>query len=103
MGSVSLLQALKEGVLGQANVKAIYGEPISAHDKRIIPVARIMYGYGAGAGTAGVSEKNTRVEVGSGGGGVRTVPVGVIEVSRQQTRLCRSRTSGNWLVLCWPD
>lgn len=49
MGSLALLQSLKESVLGQANVKAIYGEPISAHDKTIIPVARIMYGYGAGA------------------------------------------------------
>jgi hypothetical protein len=30
MGSLALLQSLKENVLGQANVKAIYGEPISA-------------------------------------------------------------------------
>ena len=51
MGSLALLQSLKESVLGQANVKAIYGEPISAHEKTIIPVAKIMYGYGAGAGT----------------------------------------------------
>jgi hypothetical protein len=42
--------SLKESVLGQANVKAIYGEPISAHEKTIIPVAKIMYGYGAGCG-----------------------------------------------------
>ena len=47
MGSLALLQSLKESVLGQANVKAIYGEPISAHEKTIIPVAKIMYGYGA--------------------------------------------------------
>ena len=45
-----------------------------------------MYGYGAGAGTGGVGEKNTRGEGGGGGGGVRAVPVGVIEVSNQQTR-----------------
>jgi uncharacterized spore protein YtfJ len=32
-------------------VKAIYGEPISAHGKTVVPVAKIMYGYGAGAGT----------------------------------------------------
>jgi uncharacterized spore protein YtfJ len=29
-------------------VKAIYGEPISAHGKTVVPVAKIMYGYGAG-------------------------------------------------------
>ena len=79
MGSLALLQSLKESVLGQANVKAIYGEPISAHEKTIIPVAKIMYGYGAGAGTGDLGEKNTRGEGGGGGGGVRAIPVGVIE------------------------
>ena len=86
MSSLALLQSLKESVLGQANVKAMYGEPISAHEKTIIPVAKIMYAYGAGAGTGGVGEKNARGEGGGGGGGVRAVPVGVIEVSNQQTR-----------------
>lgn len=86
MGSLALLQSLKESVLGQASVKAIYGEAISAHEKTIIPVAKIMYAYGAGAGTGGLGEKNTRGEGGGGGGGARAVPVGVIEVSNQQTR-----------------
>ena len=54
MGTFALLQSLKESILADANVKAIYGEPISAHEKTIIPVARIMYGYGAGAGTGGI-------------------------------------------------
>jgi uncharacterized spore protein YtfJ len=53
MSSIALLQSLKESILGQASVKAIYGEPIPAHGKTVIPVARIMYGYGAGAGTGG--------------------------------------------------
>ena len=87
MGSVALLQSLKESILGQAGVKTIYGEPISAHGKTIIPVAKIMYGYGAGAGTGGVGDASARGEGGGGGGGgVRAVPVGVIEVSEQQTR-----------------
>jgi uncharacterized spore protein YtfJ len=86
MGSLALLQSLKESVLGQASVKAIYGEPIAAHEKTIIPVAKIMYGYGAGAGTGGIGEKSTRGEGGGGGGGVRAIPVGVIEISSQQTR-----------------
>ena len=85
MGSLALLQSLKESVLGQANVKAIYGEPISAHEKTIIPVAKIMYGYGAGAGAGGVGD-TSRGEGGGGGGGVRAIPVGVVEVSKQQTR-----------------
>ena len=86
MGSLALLQSLKESVLGQASVKAVYGEPISAQGRTIIPVAKIMYGYGAGAGTGGVGDTSARGEGGGGGGGVRAVPVGVIEVSDQQTR-----------------
>jgi len=101
MGSLALLQSLKESVLGQASVKAIYGEPISAHEKTIIPVAKIIYGYGAGAGTGGVGEKN-RGEGGGGGGGVRAIPIGVIEVSKQQTRFVpitdRKKLSGVLLV-----
>src|SRR5690348_7399873 len=86
MGSVALLQSLKDGILSQASVKAIYGEPIAAHGKTVIPVAKIMYGYGAGAGTGGVGDSSARGEGGGGGGGVRAIPVGVIEVSDQQTR-----------------
>jgi len=86
MSSLALLQSLKESILSQANVKAIYGEPIAAHGKTVIPVAKIMYGYGAGAGTGGVVNTSARGEGGGGGGGVRAIPVGVIEVSDQQTR-----------------
>lgn len=86
MSSVALLQSLKESVLSQANVKAIFGEPIAAHGKTVIPVARIMYGYGAGAGTGGVGTSSARGEGGGGGGGARAIPVGVVEISDQQTR-----------------
>jgi len=86
MSSLALLQSLKESILSQANVKAIYGEPIVAHGKTVIPVARIMYGYGAGAGTGGVGDSSARGEGGGGGGGARAIPVGVMEVSDQQTR-----------------
>ena len=86
MSSLALLQSLKESILGQASVKAIYGEPISAHEKTIIPVANISYAFGAGVGTGGVGDTKARGEGGGGGGGVRAVPVGVIQVSSQQTR-----------------
>ena len=86
MSSLALLQSLKESILSQANVKAIYGEPIAAHGKTVIPVAKIMYGYGAGAGMGGVGDSSARGEGGGGGGGVRAIPVGVIEVSDEETR-----------------
>lgn len=44
MSSLALLQSLKESVLSQASVKAIYGEPITAQGRTVIPVAKIMYG-----------------------------------------------------------
>src|ERR1700730_821749 len=86
MSSLALLQSLKESILSQANVKAIYGDPIAAHDKTVIPVAKIMYGYGAGVGTGGVGTSSARGEGGGGGGGARAIPVGVVEISDQQTR-----------------
>jgi uncharacterized spore protein YtfJ len=86
MSTQALLQSLRESILSQASVKAIYGEPISAHGKTVVPVAKIMYGYGAGAGTGGVGDSSARGEGGGGGGGARAIPVGVIEVSDQQTR-----------------
>jgi uncharacterized spore protein YtfJ len=86
MASLAILQSLKESILGQANVKAVYGEPITAQNKTVIPVAKIVFGYGAGAGTGGVGETRAKGEGGGGGGGARVIPVGVIEVSDQATR-----------------
>jgi uncharacterized spore protein YtfJ len=48
MSTQALLRSLRESILSQASVKAIYGEPISAHGKTVVPVGKIMYGYGAG-------------------------------------------------------
>ena len=86
MGSLAILQSLKESVLGQADVKAIYGAPITAHDKTIVPVAKVMFAYGAGAGTGGMGNNNPEGEGGGGGGVVRAVPVGVFEVGSHGTR-----------------
>ena len=85
MSSVAILQSLKESIV-TANVKAVYGEPISAQGKTIIPVAKIMYGYGGGSGTGGAGNTMARGEGGGGGGGARAIPVGVVEVSNQSTR-----------------
>jgi uncharacterized spore protein YtfJ len=101
MSSLALLQSLKDSILTQANVKAVYGEPIPAQGKTIIPVAKIIYGYGAGAGTGGLGD-SSRGEGGGGGGGARAIPVGVIEVSDHQTRFVpitdRKKLTGALLV-----
>lgn len=85
MSSLALLQSLKESILTQANVKAVYGEPIVAQGKTVVPVAKIISGYGAGAGTAGVRDSKAQGEGGGGGGGARAIPVGVIEICDRQT------------------
>src|SRR5579864_5331672 len=86
MSSLAILQSLKESILTEANVKTVYGEPIEAQGKTIIPVAKIVFGFGAGAGTGGVKDSAAQGEGGGGGGGARAIPVGVVEVSAQNTR-----------------
>ena len=49
MSSVTLLQSLHENLAGRAQVKSVFGEPIAAGEKTIIPVARMAYGFGAGS------------------------------------------------------
>jgi uncharacterized spore protein YtfJ len=85
VNSVEILQSLKETFL-TANVKTVYGEPIVAQGKTVIPVAKIVYGYGGGGGTGGVGASSARGEGGGGGGGARAIPVGFIEVSDQPSR-----------------
>jgi len=86
MGSLTLLQSLHESLSTRAQVKSVFGEPIAANDKTIIPVAKIGYGFGGGTGSGGMEIKSTRGEGGGGGGGVWATPVGVFEVSANETR-----------------
>ncbi len=75
-----------------ANVKTIYGEPITADGKTIIPVARVRYGFGVGGGSQAPespSEDGERPQEsagGGGGGGVEVTPVGFIEITAGETR-----------------
>src|SRR5262249_45131389 len=84
MSSSTVLRSLHENLSSRGQVKSVFGEPISAEGKTIIPIAKIAYGFGAGAGTGGVGDTRARGEGGGGGGGIRAVPVGVIEVSANQ-------------------
>ena len=86
MSSLTLLQSLHENLATAAKVKSVFGEPITAGEKTIIPVARIVYGFGGGTGSGGLETKTARGEGGGGGGGVRALPVGVFEVSPKETR-----------------
>ena len=73
------LEALAER-LQTTGVRTIFGDPISAEGRTIIPVARVAYGFGGGGGDG---------EGAGGGGGVRAVPAGVVEITGDQTRFLR--------------
>jgi len=83
------LEALAER-LQTTGVRTIFGEPISAEGRTVIPVARVAYGFGGGGGSGkhhGSPEANG--EGAGGGGGVRAVPAGLIEITGEQTRFLR--------------
>jgi uncharacterized spore protein YtfJ len=86
MSSLTLLQSLHESLSTRAQVASVFGDPIVAGDKTIIPVAKIAYGFGGGTGSGGLEIKTARGEGGGGGGGVGALPVGVFEVGPQGTR-----------------
>jgi uncharacterized spore protein YtfJ len=87
-----ILRTLGEIVGGGANARTVYGEPVTAGDRTIIPVARVRFGMGAGGG--GLDRQNpdgTMADRGGGGGGcgVNAAPVGIVEITAAGTRLIR--------------
>lgn len=75
------VQELLESMLGHAGARTIFGEPVTAEGKTVIPVAKVRYGFGMGSGRSdGGSES------GGGGGGLRGTPVGVVEITAAGTR-----------------
>lgn len=77
--------------LGQeVSIKKVYGDPIEASGKTIIPVAQVGYGFGGGSGTnktnvtADISNESKVNEEGMGsGGGMYVRPKGIYEISLQ--------------------
>jgi uncharacterized spore protein YtfJ len=85
------LEALAER-LQATGVRTIFGEPIPAEGRTIIPVARVAYGFGSGGGMSAADPQHSRDlkgEGAGGGGGVVAVPAGIVEITRDQTRFIR--------------
>ena len=73
-------------------VRTIFGEPISAEGRTIIPVARVAYGFGSGGGVSATHPEHSpdaKGEGAGGGGGVLAIPAGVVEITPEQTRFLR--------------
>ena len=96
MENINFLENLATRLGQSATVKNVYGEPIVAGDKTIIPVAQIMYGFGGGydygkkpkkfSMQENVSEEDAeKKNIGEGlggGGGIVARPKGVYQISK---------------------
>lgn len=86
---MEFIQSLMERLQGRAGVASVYGEPIVAEGKTLIPCAKLAFGFGGGSGTrrARAGDEDTAGQAGSGGGGgVAARPIGVLEVTAAGTR-----------------
>jgi uncharacterized spore protein YtfJ len=66
----------------------VYGDPISAEEKTIIPVAKVGYCFGVGLNPLrkGSEPQPEGMEAGGMGGGIRVRPLGVVEVTKEGRR-----------------
>jgi uncharacterized spore protein YtfJ len=95
-GGEGVVGTILDRIRATARVELVYGEERKVGDKTIIPIAAIAYAFGGGAG-GGVEgarhnghSEDTGGAVGGGGGGggsVRVQPVGVLEVTEDETRM----------------
>lgn len=92
----TVVNSILDRIRTTARVELVYGEERKIGEKTIIPIAAVAYAFGGGggggAGTGpqhnGHSEETAGVGGGGGGGGsVRVQPVGVLEVTGDETRL----------------
>lgn len=100
MNDDNFLETLASSLNQSASVKNVFGEPIRAGDKIIIPVAQVSLGMGGGFGRRQTKKRlppdpsqpilsdkpETPAGGGGGGGGMHTVALGVYEVTPMVTR-----------------
>jgi uncharacterized spore protein YtfJ len=80
--AAEILQSIGERLQSSGTVKNVFGDPIVAEGKTIVPVASVKYGFGAGGGGSTTQDRAG----GGGGGGMKTEPVGVLEITATGTR-----------------
>jgi len=87
-----VVNSILDRIRATARVELVYGEERKVADKTIIPIAAVAYTFGGGGGGSGPFHNGHTEEVqagggGGGGGSVRVLPVGVLEVTEDETRL----------------
>jgi len=79
-------RSLLDRLQASANVKTVYGDAITVEGKTLIPVARVAYGFHTGISPVLKGEGGEEKERGRGGAGVHINPIGVLEVTKEETR-----------------
>lgn len=85
-GVTGFFRELSERLRESATVTTVYGEPVVAEGKTVIPVARVAYGFGGGSGVRPGPNGDAPHEGGGGGGGVMAAPAGALEITPEGTR-----------------
>ena len=69
MAATDILQQIGESLGSSASVKAVFGEPIHAAGRTVVPVAKVAYAFGGGFGTDGKAASESGRHGGRRGGG----------------------------------
>lgn len=83
MDTQALLHDLGERFGQSASVKTVYGDPVTADGRTVLPIARVFYSFGGGGGRG---PKDKEGGGGGGGGMVAAWPSGALEVTPEGTR-----------------
>lgn len=92
-GESNVVGSILDRIKATAKVDLVYGEERTVGNKTIVPVAAVAYTFGGGSGGGTGPSHNghsTELHVGAGGGGggaVRVQPVGVLEITDDETRM----------------
>ena len=97
MAGNEMLEKLGESIGSKATVKSVFGEPIQAAGKTVVPVAKVFYGFGGGFGAGPARNGSRKGEGGGGGGGVLAFPAGALEITPEATRFVPF-TDVRWLI-----
>lgn len=83
MSLQEIVKSIADRLHATGNVKTVFGEPIEARGRTIIPIAKVAYGFG-GAGRGAKSESDDKSGQGIGGG-IIVRPAGVLEIREDTT------------------
>jgi len=85
MSLQEFVQSIVDRLHATGNVKTVFGEPIDAKGRIIIPVAKVAYGFGGGAGGNRKSDSEDGRSGQGVGGGIAVRPAGVLEIRDDTT------------------